>query len=874
LGGHEYFLGVALGLSLTLYVVYQLFCRVYVLMERYALVIGIGQYDGMQPLSKPAGDAIAVEQVLKRAGWRVTCLNDRVTYDALEKVLKTFLERQAAGQDALIYFTGHGFMVEESRYEQRGYLATSDCAIECEGETIVAQRRALSFSYLNGLIREARLSSLVVLLDCCHGGLFVEDGLVKQSFQASPDQNFCWIAACRSFQQAYARGSESHSLFTGALLVGLAESGAVTVLSVLRYINVAFGQLSLQEPIYIGAGKDIPLISPKLEALIGPTMSAENPYQGLQAFTKETQQFFFGRDAVVNDLVLKLQEASFVPLFGASGSGKSSVVRAGLVPRLEEMGWQVLGPMKPGPEPIVELKRSFDAVFERRQLGAIYQQIEAEGLKGIVAQLPAKRYLLVIDQFEEVFTLCEDRAKQRQFIELLMGLEVDDRLSIVTTMRSDFVEAWQSHGALVEVLHGDTVWIPPLEGNELRDAIIKPSQVQGYEFESGLEMLIFEDVQEEPNCLPLLEFVLSELWHQRDLEKLQITVTAYLNVGRLVGALNKYATDWYEERLNAQEQKLVQRVMLELVRFGMDAKDTRWRRCKSDLINLGEEASEIVNILVEQRLLVIENDKIDLAHERLMDGWELFAKWRLEDRDLRRLAQRITDAYQEWITENEDEDFFMRSGLLKQAQSNWFRLNTIFHNQEIINFFERSLEIEYQKTSYHDSIKKFKNSLKSMQKNLADRVESISNLEATLSVEMVAEIQGEISDFMARTKVFEDRMIASRRNADWIECNHKKIVVFLEKYIGDRLSVINFQDLSNTKKELRKLLNWLKDSLLAGQPLTESLPELSGVIPSELYAASFMSLAEMPDLTFLELIDFQEILLYLEYLSDALIYID
>jgi Caspase domain len=148
-------------------------------MDRYALVIGISQYEGMQSLSKPASDAIAVEQVLKQAGWRVTCLNDRVTYDALEKALKTFLERQAAGQDALIYFTGHGFMVEESRYEQRGYLATSDCTIESEGEKIVSQRRGLSFGRLNGLIGRARLSSLVVLLDCCHGGLFVEDGLVQ-----------------------------------------------------------------------------------------------------------------------------------------------------------------------------------------------------------------------------------------------------------------------------------------------------------------------------------------------------------------------------------------------------------------------------------------------------------------------------------------------------------------------------------------------------------------------------------------------------------------------------------------------------------------------------------------------------------------------
>jgi Caspase domain len=279
-------------------------------MERYALTIGIGQYDGMDDLSKPAGDAIAVAACLKQAGWRVKCLHDRVTGEKLEAALKEFLEQQAVGQDALIYFTGHGFMVEESEDDRRGYLASSDCGVEYEGNKIVGQRRGLSFGRLNGLIGRARLSSLVVLLDCCHGGLFVEDGLIKGSFQAGPEQNFCWIAACRSFQQAYGRRAERHSLFTGALLEGLAEGlaeglsggGEVTVLSVLRHLNQVFRQESMQEPIYIGAGKDIPLILP-VQPEVVPIANPVNPYQGLRSFTKKTRQFFFGRDREIQALV-------------------------------------------------------------------------------------------------------------------------------------------------------------------------------------------------------------------------------------------------------------------------------------------------------------------------------------------------------------------------------------------------------------------------------------------------------------------------------------------------------------------------------------------------------------------------------------------
>ena len=165
-------------------------------------------------LTKPAGDAIALQKVLEQSGWRVKCLSGAVPQKVLDGALQEFLERQATNQDALIYFTGHGFMVEESD-DRRGYLGTSDCVVEFEEETIVGQRRGLSFSRLNGLIQRASLSSLVVMLDCCHGGLFVEDGLVKQSFKASPDQIFCWIAACRSFQKAHAKKSENHSLYGG-----------------------------------------------------------------------------------------------------------------------------------------------------------------------------------------------------------------------------------------------------------------------------------------------------------------------------------------------------------------------------------------------------------------------------------------------------------------------------------------------------------------------------------------------------------------------------------------------------------------------------------------------------------------------------------
>jgi uncharacterized protein YjbI with pentapeptide repeats/energy-coupling factor transporter ATP-binding protein EcfA2 len=649
-------------------------------MERYALVIGIGQYDGMDDLSKPGGDAIAFQQVLKNAGWRVTCLNNRVTYDALEKALKTFLERQAAGQDALIYFTGHGFMVEESRNEQRGYLATSNCEIDIEEEKIVSQRRAFSFSDLNGLIGEARLSSLVVLLDCCHGGLFVEDGLVKQSFQANPDQNFCWIAACRSFQQAYARTSEPHSLFTGALLKSLAEgraeNGEVTVLSVFRYIDAAFKRLALQEPIYIGAGRDIPLICYK--QAVAATVSGVNPYQGLDAFTAATKQFFFGRDSVVDDLVIKVQQCGFVPLIGASGSGKSSVARAGLIPRLEDLGWRILKPMTPGTDPVRTLQELLDRELPPEDYYVLPEPVEDA------------KILLVVDQFEELFALCRDKKERSQFIQNLLNLWVGHlRLNVVVTMRADFVEACLADKGLTQAIRSDAVWLGPMTGADLEAAIEQPAIVQGATMQPKLLAQILQDVATEENCLPLLEFALFELWVGK--AESELTLASYRKLGGMAGALNDHANGIYKQLAVQKREHWVKRVMLRLVRTGEGPEDTRQRQRKSDLLDMGKDVGEkdaiesVIKTLVDGRLLasyrvdvngqvirdgrdVIDGqDVIDLSHETLMRYWQKLANWLKTDRDDRQIVDKLEDAYKKWRKEKKRQNL-LEGRLLKDGK--------------------------------------------------------------------------------------------------------------------------------------------------------------------------------------------------------------
>jgi uncharacterized protein YjbI with pentapeptide repeats len=675
-------------------------------MERYALVIGIGQYDGMQPLSKPAGDAIAVADCLKQAGWRVTRLGDRVTGAVLEDALREFLEQQAVGQDALIYFTGHGFMVEESEDDQRGYLASSDCGVEYDGKKIVGQRRGLSFGRLNGLIGRARLSSLVVLLDCCHGGLFVEDGLVKGSFRAGPEQNFCWIAACRSFQQAYAYGSKAHSLFTGALLEGLNSGGEVTVLAMVRHLNQAFRQESMQEPIYIGAGKDIPLIVPVPQA-VAPIANPVNPYQGLRSFTKETRQFFFGRDREIQVLVQKVQDCGFVPVIGASGSGKSSVVRAGLMPRLEEMGWRVLEPIVPGTDPMAAV-RSVIAEFT----------VSPPSPQSWGNQADQVKTLLVVDQFEEVFTLCRDRSEQAKFIQALMNLKI----RVVVTMRADFVEACLADVGLTKAIEQDAVYLGPMVEADLEAAIERPAIVQGVGIQPKLLAQILQDVQAEENCLPLLEFALYELWEQCSrnrplapnsggtepglefkapsiggLGASELTLEVYRKLGGVTGALNDHAEGIYKQLAKQKQEDLAKQVLLKLVRTGKGTKDTRQRQRKADLLAIGDGATieSAITALVDGRLLVSDRidgqDVIDLSHEALTVSWKRFVGWRESDRETLELVQRVEDASQLWRDKRETSGYLMQAGLLTE-------IDRAFYGKQLSNHFSPPEQVFIKKS--------------------------------------------------------------------------------------------------------------------------------------------------------------------------------
>jgi hypothetical protein len=342
----------------------------------------------------------------------------------------------------------------------------------------------------------------------------------------------------------------------------------------------------------------------------------------------------------------------------------------------------------PGVEPLAELKRALLGLFGRTEVREVYPLIETDGLRPVIERLPgSERLLLVVDQFEEVFTVCPKEEERRLFIELLTQVaEIPaSRLAIVTTMRADFLEPCLRYESLTRLIQNEAVYMPPLVGAELEEVIVTPANLQGYQLETGLLGAILQDVGQEKECLPLLQFTLTELWEHRDRQTHQLMLTKYDELGAVIGTLNRHAEQIYHS-FTQQEQEWIQRIFLKLVRTGSEAKDTRQRQPKPNLLAIAGESladqqtlSDFLDKLIEGRLLVTGQEYklreawVDLAHEALIDGWQRFAQWCQENRPLRRLIDRIEDALREWQKQPKNENLMM-GGLLAQVREKWFEL--------------------------------------------------------------------------------------------------------------------------------------------------------------------------------------------------------
>jgi WD40 repeat protein/energy-coupling factor transporter ATP-binding protein EcfA2 len=408
--------------------------------------------------------------------------------------------------------------------------------------------------------------------------------------------------------------------------------------------------------------------------------SGESPYQGLRAFDASEADSFFGRGSLVDELTVRLTESSFVVVVGASGSGKSSVVRAGLVPAASDgvlRGtplWRSLV-VEPGAHPLEELALRLAAEQNllsselARELRANPSGLDMFCRQLLAAEEPGTQFLLVVDQLEEVFTLCEDEEERRAFLDSVV--ETGQRggpVAVVLVVRSDFYGECSTHPGLADALETRQVVVGPMSVAELREAIEKPAAASGLKLEPGLVETILEDVGTEPGALPLLSQALFETWKRR--KGRTLTLECYVEAGGVRRAIANTADSVYEQRFSPQQQKLARSLFLRLTQLGEGTEATRRRAKLEELVARPTDKADVramLQILVDARLVTVGAGTVEVAHEALIREWPRLREWVAQDRKGVELRRRLSEVATDWERVGRGTDELYRGHRLRDA---------------------------------------------------------------------------------------------------------------------------------------------------------------------------------------------------------------
>lgn len=408
---------------------------------------------------------------------------------------------------------------------------------------------------------------------------------------------------------------------------------------------------------------------------------ADPPYPGLAAFGPDDAAWFFGRDGEIQHLLEQMKSSRFLAVVGPSGSGKSSLVLAGLLPALAagrvpgSSGWTRVV-LRPGTRPLLELAAALGRLRPDRTLTALHDELADPRALDLHARSlfggePDGCLLLVIDQFEEVFTRCRDAREQAAFLGNVVeaATNVDGRVRIVLTLRSDFYSATADHPELARQVAGHQHAVAAMTREQLADAVEQPAHAAGATFEPGLVDVIVDDAVGRPGALPLLQHALRELWNLRVGRRL--THRAYTSIGGVDGALARRAEELYGG-LDAGRQQLMRTWCTDLVQLIGDVAVSRPVR-RDQLPGADDQgAARLLDELISQRLLSARagSDQIamvEFAHEALIAAWTRLQRWIAEDRDLLLWRQELQQSAQTWDERQRDRAYLYRGSRLRGA---------------------------------------------------------------------------------------------------------------------------------------------------------------------------------------------------------------
>ena len=501
----------------------------------------------------------------------------------------------------------------------------------------------------------------------------------------------------------------------------------------------------------------------------------ENPYKGLRAFQQADAADFFGRDVLTMSIIRRLQEPvesnRFLAVVGPSGSGKSSVVKAGVLPELRSGimpgsdNWFIVE-MLPGIDPMEELEAALLRIAVNPPESLLSQLTEdSRGLvRAIKRVLPDDdtELVIMIDQFEELFTLVDEEDVRTHFMDSIIEAVTDprSRVRVIITLRADFYDRPLNYNRFGQLMRERTEIVLPLSAEELERAITGPARRVGLHLEESLVTAIVADVNEQPGALPLLQYALTELFERRD--GLSISTETYSDIGGTMGALARRA-DELLDGLDDDAQEAARQMFVRLVTLGEGTEDTRRRVLQAELLSIGDDTdtmSMIIDAFGRYRLLTFDHDPgtrtatVEVAHEALIRQWGKLREWLDGSREDLRMQRRITAAADEWHNASKDPSYLARGLRLQQFES-WYDTTTLSLNEREQNFLHTSIEERKQREAEEIARQQREEELEARSRNRLRMLVSVMAIASVISVLLA------IFAFNARAD--------AERNADQLE---------------------------------------------------------------------------------------------------------
>ena len=391
-----------------------------------------------------------------------------------------------------------------------------------------------------------------------------------------------------------------------------------------------------------------------------------NPFKGLRPFGEADAADFFGRDQIVGELHQLVTEQRFTAVVGPSGSGKSSLVLAGLVPELKRGGFLVCR-FTPGADPFGAFSAALidlATVDQARDLSPDLLRREGGLVVAVDALAADDGLVIVIDQLEELWTTTDDDERTLFAASLADLHRASSSARVVATVRADWFDRPLRDPSLGPLVARATFGITPMEASELHTAISEPAARIGVRFEGGLVARLVTEALDQPGSLPLLQFALAELFDRRS--GATITAEVYDEIGGLSGSVAHQAESLYAN-FTSPDQLAVRRLFARLVTAGDGTEDTRRRARQSELVGVDDQ---VVKALVDRRLLTMDRDResreptIEIAHEALLRGWPRLREWLDEDRDWVRELRALASATRLWESSGRDDADLYRGARL------------------------------------------------------------------------------------------------------------------------------------------------------------------------------------------------------------------